>query len=84
MSLQGELITISSSNPDMGEAREEIDVSYQGDAIEIGFNAKYLLECLSVMNTESLEFRFKDRLSPGIMREAGKQNHTYVIMPMRI
>ncbi len=84
MSLQGSLLTISSSNPDMGEAREEIDVTYTGEAIEIGFNAKYLLDSLSVMTSDSLEFHFKDRLSPGIVREAGKQNHTYVIMPMRI
>lgn len=84
LSLQGSTLTVSSSNPDMGEAREEIDVTYSGDAIEIGFNAKYLLDSLSVMTSDSLEFHFKDRLSPGIVREAGKQNHTYVIMPMRI
>ncbi len=84
LSLQGTSLTISSSNPDMGEAREEVDVDYQGDPIDIGFNAKYLLDCLSIMNTDKLEFHFKDRLSPGILRGAGQQNHTYVIMPMRI
>jgi DNA polymerase-3 subunit beta len=68
----------------MGEAREEIDVEYAGNAIEIGFNSKYLLESLSVMKAEKLEFHLKDRLSPGILRELGQQNHTYVIMPMRI
>lgn len=84
LALQDHLLTISSSNPDMGEAREEIDVEYSGEAIDIGFNAKYLLECLSVMNTEKLEFHFKDRLSPGILKGVGLNNHTYVIMPMRI
>jgi DNA polymerase-3 subunit beta len=82
--LQENNLTISSSNPDMGEAREEIDVQYSGEAIEIGFNAKYLLDCLAVMDSETLEFRFKDRLSPGIIQGLGRQNHTYVIMPMRI
>ena len=82
--LQGNTLTISSSNPDMGEAREEIDIEYSGEPIDIGFNAKYLLDCLAVMDTDKLEFRFKDRLSPGIIRGADKQNHTYVIMPMRI
>lgn len=77
-------LTIFSSNPDMGEAREEIDVEYQGEPLEIGFNSKYLLESLAVMKSEVLEFHLKDRLSPGILREAQKQNHTYVIMPMRI
>jgi DNA polymerase-3 subunit beta len=84
LALQETTLTLSSSNPDMGEAREEIDVQYAGEAIDIGFNAKYLLDCLAVVDTETLEFRFKDRLSPGIIRGAGKQNHTYVIMPMRI
>ena len=84
LSLQEGLLTISSSNPDMGEAREEIDVEYVGESMEIGFNSKYLLECLSVMKSEKLEFQLKDRLSPGILRELNQQNHTYVIMPMRI
>ena len=77
-------LTISSSNPDMGEAREEIDVDYTGEAMEIGFNSKYLLECLGVTKGDQLEFHLKDRLSPGILRTTGMQNHTYVIMPMRI
>ncbi len=84
LAIQSGLLTISSSNPDMGEAREEVDVEYAGEAMEIGFNSKYLLECLSVMSTEKLEFLLKDRLSPGILKESGHDAHTYVIMPMRI
>lgn len=84
LSLQNGQLMISSSNPDMGEAREEIDVEYTGEAMDIGFNSKYLLECLGVMSAEKLEFHFKDRLSPGILRGVGSLNHTYVIMPMRI
>ncbi len=78
------LMVISSSNPDMGEAREEVDVEYGGDAIEVGFNAKYLLDCMAVANSKTMEFLFKDRLSPGILRGSENKNHTYVIMPMRI
>ncbi len=84
LTVQNNSLVISSSNPDMGEAREEIDAEYMGDPLEIGFNSKYLLECLSVMKAEKLEFMLKDRLSPGILREMNQQNHTYVIMPMRI
>lgn len=84
LALQNGSLTISSSNPDMGEAREEIDVEYTGEPMDIGFNSKYLLDCLSVMKTEFMELHFKDRLSPGIVRGVGTQNHTYVIMPMRI
>ena len=84
LSLQKGQLMISSSNPDMGEAREEIDVEYNGEPMDIGFNSRYILECLSVMTTDQLEFHLKDRLSPGILRGAGQQNYTYVIMPMRI
>lgn len=84
LALQGSALTISSSNPDMGEAREEIDVEYSGEPMDIGFNSKYILECLSVSQGDQLEFHLKDRLSPGILRSTGQQNHTYVIMPMRI
>ena len=54
LALQSGCVTISSSNPDMGEAREEIDVDYTGEAMEIGFNSKYLLECLGVTKGDSL------------------------------
>jgi len=84
LALQDGTLTITSSNPDMGEAREEMDVDYKGEAIEIGFNARYFLDCLAVMDGEMIEFLFKDRLSPGIIRSVNQQNHTYVIMPMRI
>jgi DNA polymerase III subunit beta len=84
LSLEDSQLTISSSNPDMGEAREELDVSYKGEPLDIGFNSKYLLECLSVVESEGLEFHLKDRLSPGVLRAADQKNHTYVIMPMRI
>jgi DNA polymerase-3 subunit beta len=78
------MLTISSSNPDMGEAREEIDVEYQGETVDIGFNAKYLLDCLPVIDSDQIEFRFKDRLNPGIVHGLDQKNHTYIVMPMRI
>jgi DNA polymerase III subunit beta len=84
LTLQESMLTISSSNPDMGEAREEVDIEYSGEPLEIGFNSKYLLESLNVMKAEKLEFCLKNQLSPGILREVGQENHTYVIMPMRI
>ena len=83
-SIQDKLLTIYSSNPDLGEAKEELDIDYSGEALSIGFNAKYLLEALAVTPTDNLELHLKDHLSPGILRGEGQPNHTYVIMPMRI
>jgi len=84
LSLAAGTLTVLSSNPDMGDARDELDVAYQNDPIEIGYNAKYLLDCLAVMKADEVEFLFKDRFSPGILRGKDHPNHTYVIMPMRI
>jgi DNA polymerase-3 subunit beta len=84
LALQPGLLVITSSNPDMGEAREELDVEYSGEPLDIGFNSKYLLECMNVLNSEKVEFHLKDRLSPGILKGSSETNHTYVIMPMRI
>lgn len=83
-SIQPGMLTIYSSNPDLGEAKEEIDVGYTGEPVSIGFNAKYLLECLAVTPVDKLELLFKDHLSPGILKGEGQPNHTYVVMPMRI
>jgi DNA polymerase-3 subunit beta len=82
--IQDGLLSITSSNPDMGEARDEISIDYQGESFEIGFNAKYVLECLEVMNSEKIELTFKDKTKPGILQAADHKNHVYVIMPMRI
>lgn len=84
LNFQPGLLTIFSSNPDMGEAREELDIDYQGENIDIGFNAKYLLDCLPMIQSEQLDFRFQDRLSPGIFQGSDQRNHTYIVMPMRI
>lgn len=84
LSIQEGMLVISSSNPDMGEAREEIDIDYTGGQVEIGFNAKYMLDCLPVVDSDEVEFSFKDRLSPGMLQGSGQKNHTYIIMPMRI
>lgn len=84
LGVQKENLVITSSNPDMGEAREELDIEFSGEALDIGFNARYLLDCLPVIQSEMVELKFKDRLSPGIVQGADQRNHTYVIMPMRI
>lgn len=84
LSFKNNSVLITSNNPDMGEAREEIDIDFEGDETDISFNAKYLMDCLSVVSDEEVQLHFKDRMSPGVLRGKNGQNHTYVIMPMRI
>ena len=82
--IQSNLITLMASNPEIGEAREDVDVEYQGDSSEIAFNTKYLMDCLAVMKSDQVEILFKDKFTPGMIREASQPNHTYVVSQMRI
>jgi len=80
---QGNL-TLSSMDPDIGEAREEVAVKYKGDAISIGFNARYLLDALQAIDGELVRLDIQDTLGPTLLREADKDDYKCVIMPMRI
>jgi DNA polymerase-3 subunit beta len=78
-------MTVSATNPDLGEAVEELDVEYQGRALALGFNARYLIDVLSVLgDATEIEVKFKDELSPGLLKREGDLDYLYVIMPMRL
>lgn len=84
MGLQEGLLKVSSQNPDLGEAREELQVGYKGKAINVGFNARYLIDVLNVIESEDVTFELADEQSPGVMRPASDSSYTAVVMPMRI
>lgn len=84
IALQPGLLVLSSSDPEMGEAREEMPVRYKGEELTTGFNARYLLDVLGVLDGEEVEMGFNDPLSPCVIREAGKEDYLCVIMPMRV
>lgn len=77
-------LVLSASNPEFGEAREEVEADFAGDPMEIGFNAKYLLDALGVIGQEQIELALADDSSPGVLRGKGDDDYLYVIMPMRI
>ncbi len=77
-------LELSTNNPDMGEASEELTVEYRGGDLDVGFNARYLLDVLGVLPEGSkLELGLGDELSPGVVRGDDK-DYTYVVMPMRV
>lgn len=82
--LNPQLIVISSSNPELGEAREEVEAQYEGNGISTRFNAKYLIDVLSVMEDREVELKLKDELSPVIMKAAAEDDFMAIIMPMRL
>ena len=77
-------LELSSNNPDVGEAREEIGVDYKNDGLEIGFNATYMMEALGVIGGDEIVLELKDRESPAMLKSAIPNGYVYVIMPMRI
>jgi DNA polymerase-3 subunit beta len=79
-------IRLFSSNPEIGEARDKLEVNYEGENLEIGFNSQYLLDFLSVVKTDSVKFELKDENSAVLMRPEAEQEMKFicVLMPMKI
>lgn len=78
-------LELAASSPELGEARESLAAEYKGEAIEVGFNAQYLLDFLSVAGSNDVGLEFKDAESQGIFRPQGEAetDHRYIVMPMR-
>jgi DNA polymerase-3 subunit beta len=77
-------LRIASSNAEQEEAKEELEVDYGGDAIEIGFNVTYLIDALSNMNVEMIKMELQDTNSSALITVPEQAGFKYVVMPMRI
>jgi DNA polymerase-3 subunit beta len=87
ISLKKDSLEFSSYNQDFGDAKEELGVGYEGPPLEIGFNAKYLMEALNVMDTDEVLMELKDEGSPGIIKPLSSKetpDQICIVMPMRI
>ncbi len=84
LSLDEDRLVLSVNAPDCGAAEEELAVAYADDALEIGFNAKYLLEIASQVDRENAVFLFNSSGDPTLMREGDDETAIYVVMPMRV
>jgi DNA polymerase-3 subunit beta len=82
--LESGTIKLTSSNPDIGEAHDEVQVGYEGEELSAGFNARYLLDVLTAMRAETITIEMQDQLSPTLLKEEGDENYKCVVMPMRI
>lgn len=78
------LLRISSSNTEQEEAVEEVEVDFYGEGADIGFNVSYLLDVLSNVSTDTIEWRFNDGNSSALLTLPGDDSFKYVVMPMRI
>ena len=78
------ILVLSANSPESGTATEELEVSYTGDAIEIGFNSRYLLDIANQIEGDNVEFSLADSGSPTIVRDQEDGSSLYVLMPMRV
>ncbi|MEE9316978.1 MAG: DNA polymerase III subunit beta, partial [Rhodospirillales bacterium] len=84
LSLESGSLTLSASSPDEGNATEEVEVDYEGEALEIGFNAGYLLDITRQIEGSKARMLLADAASPTILSEADDAGTLYVLMPMRV
>jgi DNA polymerase-3 subunit beta len=77
-------LVLSVNNPDGGSATEEIGVDYGSDPLEIGFNARYLLDIAGQLEGDEASFLLADPASPTMVRDTGDETALYVLMPMRV
>ncbi|AKU92843.1 DNA polymerase III subunit beta [Vulgatibacter incomptus] len=78
------VLRVSSQNPDLGEAHEELAIDGTGANLQIGFNARYLIDVLTALPDEDVALELTDDLSPGVIHPAGDKTYTAVVMPVRI
>jgi DNA polymerase-3 subunit beta len=84
LSIASGILTLSASSPEDGSATEELEVAYQGDSIEIGFNAGYLLDIVRQIEGNNARLLLADAASPTILSEVDEAGALYVLMPMRV
>ena len=84
LSLEDDQLTLIVNSPDSGAAEEQVAVAYSDERLEIGFNAKYLLEISGQIDKENAIFMFNSSGDPVLIREGNDLSAVYVVMPMRV
>jgi DNA polymerase III subunit beta len=84
MMVDRDKVTLSVTSPESGTATEELAADYGADNIEIGFNARYLLDILNEIDGDTVEVHLADAAAPTLLRENDKSDALYVLMPMRV
>jgi DNA polymerase III subunit beta len=80
---QGKM-TLTVNNPDSGSAEEELPAQYDAEAVDIGFNSRYLMDVAAQVKADTMRFELQDAGSPTIVRDPKDPQSLYVLMPMRV
>jgi DNA polymerase-3 subunit beta len=84
LSLKPGVLTLQSHNPEQEEAEEELDVTYSGEEMEIGFNVNYLLDALAALDGAAIEIGLTDSNNSCLLTSSALPEAKYVVMPMRL
>ena len=84
LSLSPGKLVLSVTNPDSGSATEELEVQYDGDPLDIGFNSRYLLDIAGQIQGETAVLKLADPGSPTLLADKERTGALYVLMPMRV
>ncbi len=84
VNLEPGVLRIASSNAEQEEAKEELEVDYEGDAIDIGFNVTYLIDVLANVSHEMVKIELQDSSASALLTVPDRPGFKYVVMPMRI
>ena len=84
MALSADSLALSVNNPESGNAHEDLRVDYGADALEIGFNAKYLLDVTNQIEGRDATFWLDSPASPALVKDSEDENSLYVLMPLRV
>ena len=84
LSLSSDKLVLAVNHAETGTGNEELDAGYADEPMEIGFNAKYLLDIASQIEATDAEFMFNDPASPALVLDPQDENTCYVLMPLRV
>jgi len=84
ITLEADKMILTSTNPDIGEARDEIDISYSGKEFEMGYNVKYLIDAIDVIADKEISLEMREAHGPSVIREIGSEGYMCIIMPLRL
>jgi DNA polymerase III subunit beta len=84
LSISEGTLVLTVNNPESGTATDELAVSYEAEPLDIGFNARYLLDIAAQLGSENASFRLSDPGSPTLIQDGDDRRTLYVLMPMRV
>ncbi len=78
------IMILTSTNPDVGEAKDEIDVSYNGDRVEVGYSVRYLIDAMDPADGDVISFEIRGGDGPGVIRSSDSDAYMCVVMPIKL